>query len=332
MKLTIKLMLATVIAFLTISATAQTNLSFFTSRAIWYTTARDAVRSSQEYVWTSESDSQTPWASDSWTTNRTMGEIISFFNTTKLRVPILNTNDYVYLVGNSFNSDGDQLFSGSGYSYITNGKLVKPDITLYLSYYAPLKFDKSINYAEFWFTDPITGQSTQVSYFYNVNGNKLWLPVDWAGLGMLTLHFNDGTTRTYDLRNRGQVVTPTTFEIQANSTVVDNYHVITNGSVTIVETLPSYNGKGDNHVYEYHMTEKGYLGMQLSTSEGYHPLSCNVKLYGTTNWMSYAFSPDLQGVLIPMDLNKVYDIIPVWDPNQFSEPDPYTGGDGGGKG
>ncbi|GEM_PF-1791949 len=318
----------------TITAFAQTNLSFLTSKAALRAYAVDQANISTTYLFApTEVGNQAATYDYLIPTNHTSADILKGYVNQTFNIIVLDPNDYVTIEGAVYNSDNDQLFYGisSAQSVLSNGVYSLPTISmiLELSPFIPVEFTKQIAGAEMIYTDPVTGQTYNEQQL-QVYGSKVYFPIDSAGDGYLVVNFTDGTQSNFDLKHGGVKTSGVSISQFVSAATIDNLVTYTNPP-QVIDELQSQGGIGENRTYEIlagfgTVCPVGYTCVPISTkffiwtSEGYVPLGYYYRQSGSQTWQ---YTPAENGSAnIPFSAIGTWYVIPYWDSTQFTEPAP----------
>ncbi|MDE1941247.1 MAG: hypothetical protein KGI66_03965 [Patescibacteria group bacterium] len=253
-----------------------------------------------------------------------------------LSIDVVNPKDSLYAWAAVYNADGDQLFNGYHQFWLVNGKggYSMPDdygnISLKLYDYIPVR----IANAQSAFIDILNdaGQ-TQAEINLNVYNGKVYFPRQLAGSNVVlaVYAYSSGTGNwLYWNGKDGSQINPQHFAV-ALKTSIQGIVSLTDTNVYV--TVPTTNGIGYNLTAELKSTGKQWLGVSFVTSEGKLFKGAWVLQAGDTQWTPYTLTGGAEYFAIPVQ-QGVYYIVPVWDPQDLTEPaDPwYPPYNGGGKG
>ena len=301
-------------------------LPFLVSRSVLRTFAVETAASLQAGL-SASTETFGSYQSISIPTNHTSVDILNALSTIHPSISVDNVNDPLYLWLQVQNADGDSLFYGNGSGYAMSGPggyyLPTFNITLVLADSIPITFATPIADAYMRYTDA-SGQ-TQGSYPIYFRGNKVYFNTDDVGSGDLVVDLKDGNHLVYDLRNGGRETNTVMMTGGHQSATIENFVGVTvTGTTNIVDTIKSINGIGYNHSYELNVVVPGNVTVPVTLSiesiEGYHPIGFMVRQRGTTNWQNMP-----AGSAINFGATVWY-VVPVWNPQQLSEPTPNQNG------
>ena len=259
--------------------------------------------------------------------NHTSADILNALSSIHPSIGVDNVNDPLHLWLQVQNADGDILFYGndSGWAVYGPGGYYLPtfNVTLVLADSIPISFSSPVSDAYMRYTDA-SGQ-TQGSNPLYVRGNKVYFNTDDVGSGDLVVDLKDGTHLVYDLRNGGRETSAVMLTGGHQSATIEGFVGVTVTGVTnIVDIVKSSNGIVYNHAYELNVVVPGNatvpVTLSIRSSEGYYPIGFMVRQRGTTNWQN---AP--AGSAINFG-GTVWYVIPVWNPQQLSEPTPNQNG------
>ena len=307
------------------------NLAFLASTEVYMAYAVDRASggydnlSANQYNWSS-------WQEFSIPSNHTSADIIAAINSVYTSIDVNNANDIIfkYIVVNDV--DGNELFTArsTAQPYFTAFGYKLPPFNFGLNLSDPtISFDSPVDSAYMEYTDAI-GMS-QYARNYGVSGNKVTVPLEDLGQGMLHVRMKDGRSFVYDLRQNGvqvgeKVLTET---IQGQGSIKNLVPVtVTNSVASVSDTVNAYNGIGFNDPIELNVrvmsptNPASAVTFNVRTSEGYKPFGFYYRQKSNGLWQYVPNALPTPPIIFG---NGVWYIIPAWNQYELSPPQPGYG-------
>jgi hypothetical protein len=263
-----------------------------------------------------------------WLTSMRAVDVLAQFNALKITVPMANIEDYVHAIGTIQNQMGKILFTADSWSRPVSIKggyeLPQMWFGFVIAKNIPIKFDRSIRSARARFINE-QGQTVGNPIEFNVVNGEVDFQGDLAGGIILELRDQDGNVFEYDLRQEnGPQINVEQVAYNGSASYIDGMYDFTDPTV-IDWQVWSWNGIGQNPAFEVTMTSKGLLPVGTHSNEGALATGFYVRAMDSANWQFYPLVPEKKFSQLPLNIGVWY-IVPIWNPNDFREPDPDMSG------
>ena len=300
-----------------------TALAFLGSKAALRAFARESARSANLNI--NSAGMQGTWGTgSSWDSPKSQEQILSIINAWRFTFTMENPADSVQATTEIKNSDWETLFSAESWrtpQLVSGSSYRLPELYFHLTLadIIPFKVDRSVQWGQIKYLNDDGRTITTVDLV--VRNGKVYFRSDLAGKGILVLHNNDGRTFLYNLRNGGVQVPVASVQYMGSSSWIENMPWFNNPS-TINQQVWSWNGVGQNPTFDVNMDSSAWVSFRTYSNEGAEAIGFQVRPQGGTNWTFYPVVLPAKYVPIQLTPGTSF-IIPVWNPDEFKEPEPY---------
>lgn len=341
---TIIVLVALVISFTSLAQSPPTKmpdvLAFLSSRAALRAYAIESARQANLNI---ESTGMSgSWGTgSSWESPQESRAILETINAWRFAFTMENPADSVHATAEIKNTEWDTLFSAQAWQTpepVERGYRL-PELYFYfeMAELIPFKVDRSIQWGQLKYLSE--DGKTIVTIDLDVRNGKVYFRSGFAGRAILVLRGSTwGDTFLYDLRNGGVQIPVAHVQYNGSRSWIDS--LIPFNSPDIVNyKVWSHNGVGQNPTFEVVMNSSKWVSVRTFSNEETEAIGFQVRDQGGTNWTFYPVLPSPpKYAVIPLERGVSY-IVPVWNPDEFREPDPAfpvptspTVSGGGGKG
>ena len=273
----------------------------------------------------------------SWDEPTNQAGIGSHFSRWQYQLEMVNPKDAVTFRGWIRSSEWENLFVSWDTSVQPeidaegNYKVPQPYLYFRLADEIPVRIGRDANWARVSQVDE-NGQTVGEEYL-RVQDGKVYFRPGFAGKGILIVTDNEGRNYAYDLRQGG-------LRIDTEQVLFNGAYAFLDGMYSyydpqrIVIRVWSWNGVGQNPTLEVNMSTPtdavSVVEVSISTKEEARANGYMVRMMGEKEWLFYPASDG--SALLPFMSGTTY-VVPVWNPEEFREPDPVPQPDYGvGKG
>lgn len=305
-----------------------TTLAFLTSPAALRAFAVESAR--QAYLNLESAGMQGSWGTGSgWESPQTSRAILETINGWRFAFNMQNPKDYVHATAEIKNADWDTLFSAETWqtpeafdSPVTDPAYRLPQLYFYfrMAELIPFKVDRAIQWAQIKYLNDDGKTITTVDL--DVRKGKVYFRSDMAGKGILVLQDNNGNTFLYNLRNGGVRVPMSRIEYTGSQSWIDGVVTYKNQQV-INHKIWSYNGVGQNPTLEVSLSATVSVHVRVYSNEGAQAIGFQVRMQDSTNWNYYPAASTGEASIPIGEPDRVHYIVPVWNPDEFKDPEPY---------